>query len=461
MRRHLRHWLVLLLTVGLSTFWLVATASGARADTPTLSIGDTKVVESPTGSVLGYLTVTLSAPQPNPVSFDWTTADGTATAGTDYKAASGTDTIAAGQINTKIELKIFSDVGKDGSSGTNKEVFHVNISNPVGATIIKSSGKVQVLEFPTVSIGDSSIVEPLVQSATAKSKIFFTVTLSEKLGYGVTVFYTTTDGTAKAGEDYKAVSGSVTMAAGVVSTKISVLIKADSGTTDVPGEGNETFHVVLTSVSPSKVFITRGSGLGTILEQDPPGPPQNVTANAGPGVGQVSLSWSAPPSDGGVAISSYSYEVSTNGGATYGPPINVGMATSAIDPCGSPSITCTYQVFATNGIGTGPAGGPAAATTFDAPGAPQNLTATPDVPTSGNIDLAWSAPLTDGGTPVTEYDYAVSTDGGLTFGPLVNVGTNTSATDPCGTGNTCTYEVFATNIVGQGPASGTATNTGP
>jgi hypothetical protein len=175
----------------------------------------------------------------------------------------------------------------------------------------------------------------------------------------------------------------------------------------------------------------------------------------------VSLSWAAPQSDGGVAVSSYSYEVSTDGGATYGTPINVGMATSAVHLCGTPSVTCTYQVFATNAIGNGAVGGPVSATTFDPPGAPQGLTANQDLPATGNIDLTWSAPLTDGGTAVTEYDYAVSTDGGATFGPLVNVGTATSAVDSCGTGNTCTYEVFATNMVGQGPASATATATGP
>lgn len=54
-------------------------------------------------------TVVLSGPQSRPVVVVYATRDGTATAGTDYTATSGSLTIPAGQLSGTIDVPILGD----------------------------------------------------------------------------------------------------------------------------------------------------------------------------------------------------------------------------------------------------------------------------------------------------------------------------------------------------------------
>jgi len=102
-----RRWLApatALLLIAATLSW----ATPARADTgPTLSIGSTSVVRSVTDAVTAYFTVTLSSVQATPVSYDFATADGSAVAGVDYEATSGTKTMQPGATRSKVEVKIY------------------------------------------------------------------------------------------------------------------------------------------------------------------------------------------------------------------------------------------------------------------------------------------------------------------------------------------------------------------
>jgi probable HAF family extracellular repeat protein len=82
--------------------------------TPTVSIGDVAVTEGSTG------TVTLA----------YSTADGTATAGSDYDAAAGTLTIPAGRTSWSVSVTVRGDRKREPD-----EVFYVNLSSVDGATI--------------------------------------------------------------------------------------------------------------------------------------------------------------------------------------------------------------------------------------------------------------------------------------------------------------------------------------
>ena len=64
-----------------------------------MGIGDVTVTEGNTGTRAATFTVTLSAASGQPVTVAYATANGTATAGSDYQAASGTLTIPAGQTS--------------------------------------------------------------------------------------------------------------------------------------------------------------------------------------------------------------------------------------------------------------------------------------------------------------------------------------------------------------------------
>jgi Calx-beta domain len=436
--------------------WLPASVAGA-ATLPTLSVGDTKVVESPTGNAFAYFSVTLSAPQATDVAFGYATQDGTATAALDYSATSGVGIVPAGGTRAKIAVRIKSDINTD-PNDANNQTFSLIISNPDGATLSRTTGTCVIMELPTVNIGDASVVEPLggATNHLDKTKAFFTLTLTPPQQTTIVVGFATANGTGKAGEDYKPVPLSfVSFPAGTTSAKLGVIIKADASK-DVGGEGNETFFVNIVSL-PTGVYTAKGTGMGTIIEEDPPGP---AALTAAPGVtsGTVSLSWTPPASDGGSPITDYLYQVSQNGGVTWGAPVDAGTALSATDSTCAVA-TCSYEVFAKNANGTGPASNVAVASPAQPPGSPA-LTAAPGV-TSGTVGLSWTPPASDGGQPITDYTYEVSQDGGATWGAAVDAGTALSATDSTCTMPTCSYEVFATNIIGTGPASNVASASPP
>jgi hypothetical protein len=110
---------------------------------------------------------------------------------------------------------------------------------------------------PSIAITDASVTEGNAGSATAT----FDVTLSEASGAPATVEWATADGTALAGPDYVAGSGTVSFAVDDVTESLSVTVNGD--TIDEP---SETFDVHLSS--PTGAAIADASGVGTIVDDD-------------------------------------------------------------------------------------------------------------------------------------------------------------------------------------------------
>ena len=123
---------------------------------------------------------------------------------------------------------------------------------------------------PTISVGDASVSE----GNSGTSQLAFTVTLSQATTGPVTVHYSTGNGTATAGSDYTAVSGTLTFAAGETSKTISVPIAGDTLV-----EANETLSIALSS--PSGATIAHGSATGTIINDDVAPPPATGGAALG------------------------------------------------------------------------------------------------------------------------------------------------------------------------------------
>lgn len=103
--------------------------------TPAVSIGDVTVFEGNTGTWNARFLLTVSPMTTGPVTVAYSTANGTATAGTDYNAASGTVTIPAGRTTWAVYATVRSDRKREAD-----ETFYMNISNPTGATIIDAQG---------------------------------------------------------------------------------------------------------------------------------------------------------------------------------------------------------------------------------------------------------------------------------------------------------------------------------
>src|SRR4029077_6668463 len=76
---------------------------------PALSINDVSVVESDSGTVTAVFNLTLSTASGKPISIDYTTADGTATAGEDYVATSGTANFSPGTTTQSVSVTVNSD----------------------------------------------------------------------------------------------------------------------------------------------------------------------------------------------------------------------------------------------------------------------------------------------------------------------------------------------------------------
>ena len=170
-----------------------------------------------------------------------------------------------------------------------------------------------------------------------------------------------------------------------------------------------------------------------------PGAPANVTAIAGDGLAVVS--WSAPASAGGSAITGYTVTASGGASVTVGGGVTVATISGLSD--GTPY---TFTVTATNALGTGlPSVATPPVTPASVPGAPAGVTASAG---NGSALVSWTAPPGNGSAIIS---YAVTPAGGA---PVTVAGTVTSTTvTGLSNGSSYTFTVTASNGVGTGPAS--------
>jgi len=121
---------------GLGIDDFVVTPHGTTGGGPTLGINDVSQAEGNTGTTAFTFTVTLSAPAATDVTFDIATADGTATALSDYAASASTaQTIVAGSTTSSFTVLVNGDTTTEPN-----ETFTVNLSNASGATIADAQG---------------------------------------------------------------------------------------------------------------------------------------------------------------------------------------------------------------------------------------------------------------------------------------------------------------------------------
>ena len=108
-------------------------------DPPTISVDDVSVPEGDTGTSTATFTLTRSstgnAQYPNPVSVDWTTESDSATAGSDFTAASGTATFDPNSLTTTVGVPITGDLLAEPD-----ETFKIRLSNPQHAVIDRGVG---------------------------------------------------------------------------------------------------------------------------------------------------------------------------------------------------------------------------------------------------------------------------------------------------------------------------------
>ena len=196
-----------------------------------------------------------------------------------------------------------------------------------------------------------------------------------------------------------------------------------------------TFTVVATNANGNSL---PSSSSNSVTPSTVPGAPTIGTATKG--IAQATVTFTAPANNGGLAITGYTVTSSPGGFTATG-------TSSPLTVTGLSNGTAyTFTVIATNANGNSPASSASNSVTPSAgPGTPTIGTAT-----KGNAQatVTFTAPASDGGSPITGYT-VTSNPGGFTGTGTSSPITVTGLTN----GTAYTFTVFATNASGNSAPS--------
>ena len=255
------------------------------------------------------ITVTRTGGSDGAVSVDYATSNGTATAGSDYTAASGTLNWTDGDSASKT----FTVSITDDSSNEGNETINLTLSNVTGGAAIGTN------DDAVLTIQDDDIPGTLQFSAATYSvnedagTATITVTRTGGSDGAVSVAYATSNGTATAGSDYTTASGTLNWADGDSAGKTFTVTITDDGTV----ESNETVNLTLSSPTGGATLGTNDTAVLTIQDDEVPGVLQfssatySVNENAGTATITVTRTGG---SDGAVSVA----YATSNGTATAG-----------------------------------------------------------------------------------------------------------------------------------------------
>ena len=216
----------------------------------TVTASTTTVSES---SVL--VTLTLDQAVQGGFTVNYTTADGTAIAGSDYLTTSGVAAFngTAGETITFVVPVINDNVGEP------TEAFSILLSNVVPSGLVPASaintvdGSVTILDDDGVTSVRASVTTVDEHAGTAT----VVLTLENAIQGGLTVDYSTADGTATAGLDYTATNGTASFVGNIGETfSFTVPINDDNVV-----EATEAFNIVLSNAVPLGIASAAGVNL--------------------------------------------------------------------------------------------------------------------------------------------------------------------------------------------------------
>lgn len=230
------------------------------------------------GNGAAIITVERSRGEAGTVSVSYSTANGTATAGQDYTPASGTLTWGPGDESRRtITIPILDDASSEGS-----ETVLLSLSNPTGGAVLDDERGTAVLRIVENGNGGDDDDDDDGGNGGSRPGTFkldersfqviegtgaATVIVERSRGErgAVSVEYTTESLSATAGEDFTAVSGTLTWSAGDGRSKTFQIPVQD----DNAQEGNETIRVVLRNPTGGAILDSeRSTSTVTILDDD-------------------------------------------------------------------------------------------------------------------------------------------------------------------------------------------------
>ncbi|MEQ8750291.1 MAG: Calx-beta domain-containing protein [Amphiplicatus sp.] len=216
---------------------------------PSFAVGDVSVAE---GGNLSF-TVTRTGATSFTHSVNYATANGTAAAGADYTATSGTLSFAPADGPKTVTVTTTGD-----STYEANETVTLNLSAATNGAAISDAQGVGTINnndaAPSFAVNNVSVTEG--------GNLVFTVTKTGATSFAHAVTYATANGTATAGSDYTATSGTLSFGTSETSKTVSVTTAQEN-----TYEANETLYLNLSGAT-SGASIADSQGVGTINNDD-------------------------------------------------------------------------------------------------------------------------------------------------------------------------------------------------
>ncbi|MCV2891237.1 Calx-beta domain-containing protein [Ruegeria aquimaris] len=211
-----------------STSWILDD-DGSSSDL-SIFVSNPLLIETDEGRQTAVFQISLSRPAPEAFEVHFNTFDGTATAGEDYEATSGTLLFSAGQTVATVEVPVFGD-----NTVEFAESFYLNVDAPL-PVVATTTGHAQILDDDS---GDSALLPTVSVSGFSEREgtrywddshdLTWRFTLSEPSANEVTVSFRVISGTAELGIDVSTTrTTTITFAPGETSKDLLLRISDDT-----------------------------------------------------------------------------------------------------------------------------------------------------------------------------------------------------------------------------------------
>jgi Calx-beta domain/Fibronectin type III domain len=426
-----------------------------------------------TGATDGYidLPVTLSAPGINPVTVNYTTANGTTDSSSgcqstfySYLGYSGTLTFQPGVTTQAVRIPLLN-CGISLTSGFQE--FTLNLSgNSTDSTLVRArtqidiTGNAPATSTPGLYVRDAAVDN---SAGTINVPVLLGGPSGAAPGSPVSVPYTTNDGSAVAGTDYTTTSGTLVFPPGETAQNITVPILDRTGSAPA-----RSFSVTLGT--PAHAKIADGTGIITIgasgstkvtAPKISASPDTEVSQVDGyvdlpvtlsaPGINPVTVNYTTAngttDSSSGCQSTFYSY-LGYSGTLTFQPGVTLQTVRIPLLSCGQTAKGTFYLNLSGNSSDSTIIRAQTLITIVPKavdPGAPTKVTA---VAGDSSAMVSFVAPASDGGSDINSYTVTAS-PGGATASGIASPITISGLTN----GTAYAFTVTATNAHGTGPAS--------
>ena len=236
------------------------------------------------------LTVTLERAGASAIHVAYATLDGTAVAGTDYTATSGSLVFAPGEISKTISVPYAGNLVSERVKTFTVSLAGVSGQTPPRFVAGKQSALVSLTDddgAPTVLLTGDSLLEGNSGSRDATFRL--RLSRAPKAGEAVSLDYATASGTATSGIDFSPRNGTLTFNAGQTEATVTVPVLGDGN-----DEHLELFYLTLSTFTGCVPITTTATG--QIIDDDMPAHAygnQRVVAYLDMTTGTVNL----PPAD--------------------------------------------------------------------------------------------------------------------------------------------------------------------